>query len=438
MSPRGRRKVETGPVDAFTAMKQTLEENVKKDKRDLGMLGLESITQAMERWRWIDFCDPLQHTPNLALEWLWGARGMLAGRLMKIEAEEGVGKSSYCMLQYAMGQQTSQTWCVHEEGEGASAPPDFIASFGCNPDNILTPRLTVRSIESCFNNIDWITYNMRKKADKADDKVIDPDMQHAILVGVDSVSSFGSSANMEDDDAGSGGLGFHSRFLSEWFRDRWALHEDRQVLLMVIAQLREKIDTGPKFPGMAPSQGPKLTTLASRPLNYHASYRLEMRASPMKEKEPPYNAYGEYVTLKVTKNKLSPKGKLLEVPLVWNAGFNFVEATIDLLKKLSPIPLKDGRVFSVEARGAWIAAEAILGSEKVQSNQEGKAHLLDVFYKNLDLLMLVREALRIRGFGFDFEKKYIPTPLELEDINQTEDDAVEAAPFTGPAPVATP
>ena len=433
MSPR-KRKEATGPVSAFAAMMATLAENASKDKRDLGMLGIETITQAMERWRWIDFCDPLTHTPNLALEWLWGARGMLAGRLMKIEAEEGVGKSSYCMLQYAMGQQTSESWCVHEEGEGASAPPDFIASFGCDPDKIITPRLTVRSIESCFNNIDWITYNMRKKAEKADDKEIDPGMKYPILVGVDSVSSFGSSANMEDDDAGSGGLGFHSRFLSEWFRDRWALHEDRQVLLMVIAQLREKIDTGPKFPGMVQQPGPKLTTLASRPLNYHCSYRLEMRASPMKVKEPPYNAYGEYVTFKVTKNKLSPKGKTLEVPLVWNAGFNFVEATVDLLKKLSPLQLKDGKTFSVEARGAWIAAEAILGAEKVQSNQEGKTHLLDVFYKNTELLMAVREALRIRGFGFDFEKKYVPTPQELEDINQTEEEAAVAAPLTGPQP----
>ena len=411
-------------LDVITAMS-------KSDK--VTGFSATTIQQMQDEWRWIDFIDPRTNLPCLLLEWLWGSRGMLAGRLLKIEAEEGVGKSSYLNLQYGMAQRTSNAWCVHAESEGATHPADFIASFGCDPSKIITLRLAKRSIDECFNKLDWATYCIRKqKKNEEDTKIIDPQMAFPIVAGVDSVSGFGTAANMEDDDTdletGGGGLGLHSRFLSQWFRDRWSLLEQRGVLLATIAQQREKINTGPTFPGGPPKQsGP--TTLAARPLNYHASYRLEMKSTPLRIPETPQQI-GEVVTLSVTKNKLSPKGKKAVVNLIWNYGFDLTTATIEKLAALSPIMLKSGSVFSVAAEsGGWLNVPALFDKKlrySVESWPQVCYDTLCNLYNRQDLLMEIREALAIRGFGFDFERNYQLSPAEVEDHTQTPDEAAES------------
>lgn len=412
-------------------------------------IGFSTVSQEMANWRWIDFCDPLFNSPCLLLEYLWGARGMLAGRMMKIEAEQGVGKSSYMMLQYAMAQQMHDAWCIHAEGEGATAPPDFIASFGCNPDKIITQQLSVRSIESCFNTLDFQTATIRRPATGSDDKdVIDPDKVKPILAGVDSISSFGAEDNMEEDGTtevsqGGGALGMHARFIGKFFRDRWSLFENRDVFMMIIAQLRAKMDLGPKFPG-APQQpqGDKQTTLAAAPLNYHATYRLDMRSKPLKHgPEQQYQQYGELVTFKVVKNKLSPKGKSVEVPLVWNAGFDLVMPTFTLLSTMGPIQLPSGGTFELNKKGGgWIDCPA-LGVENAKTGSE--RDIIMKLYANKDLLMALREAFRIRGFGFKFETNYQRTKEEVEDNTEPVEGAPEAvadhpmpSSLAGPAPVA--
>lgn len=394
-------------------------------KSRLGHVNFQTVTDTSKNWRWIDFNDPNTGQPSLLLEWLWGARGMLAGRMLKIEAEEGVGKSSYMMMMYGIAQQTSNAWCIHAEGELATAPQDFISSFGCDPDKIISPEFDVRSIDECFNKLDWLSYQLRRAAANESDKVIDPDMKYPIVAGVDSVSSFGSAANMEDDgvamDSGKGGLGLHSRFLSQWFRDKWSAQVRRDMLLMVIAQVREKIDTGPSFPGSVPKRK-EITTIAARPLNFHCTYRLHMRSKPLYDDER--KVYGELVTFKTTKNKLSPKGRQIVVPLIWDQGYDLTSATIDMLNMLSPIKLSNGYEFTLNRKsGGWIDVPA-LQDKAFRSGSE--AEILQGIYANQDLLMGLREALRIRGFGFDFESRYVPSHEEVKDIEQTEDEAAVA------------
>ena len=436
----GRKKKDEGSNDPIQNALSVLTRQATKNKKT-GM-GFSTVTKDMDSWRWIDFCDPLFHTPCLLLEYLWGARGLLAGRLMKIEAEQGVGKSSFIMLMYAIAQQMHDAWCLHAEGEGATAPPDFIASFGCNPAKILTLKLSVRSIESCFNTLDFQTYTIRRPASGPDDKdVIDPGKLKPILAGIDSISSFGSEDNMEDEgitEVSQGGLGAHARFIGKFLRDRWSLFEERDVLMMVIAQLRDKIDTGPRFPGMPPPQGDKQTTLAARPLNYHASYRLDMRSKPLKYgAEKQYEQYGELVTMKVIKNKLSPKGKSIEVPLVWNAGFDLLIPTFNLLKEISPATLPDGRVFNMSAASGYVNCDVLDIKSDKSVNKERNAVLKLYEPGYMPVLMGLREVLRIRGFGFKFETDYKMTQAEIEDNVEaldTADDHVAPDALTGPAP----
>ena len=411
--------------DPFSSMMAGLNARAKKGKNTatFGRLSDEAA-----KGRWIDFCDPKTGMPCLALEWLWGARGFQTGRILKIEAEEGVGKSSFLMLMYGAAQKTVGAWCMHFEGELAKAPPDFMASYGCDPRRILSPDLTGDnlSIEGCFSAIDETTMQMRSSQPG-----MDPEKKFPIVAGVDSVSSFGAAKNMEEKDTDTtSGIGVHSRFLSGWFRDRWGHLSDRDTFLMIIAQLRSKIDTGPSFPGSRPKQG-ETTTLAARPLDFHSSARLEISTNPLKLKEPPYSQYGDTVTFKTTKNKLSPKGKVLKLPLIWDQGFDMTSATIELLKGLAPITLVNGQQFTIDQRGAGSLGGVKLhipmlsdeglhyfpnylpgDLDKRRTNDE----LLSRLYSNSELLMGIREALRIRGFGFAFETNYMPSEEEVADI----------------------
>jgi len=410
--------------DPFSLMMAGLNVLAKKNKSaTYGRLADEAA-----KGRWIDFCDPKTGTPCLAFEWLWGARGFQTGRIMKIEAEEGVGKSSLLMFMYGATQKSCGAWCLHFEGELAKAPPDFMASYGCDPRRILCPDLAGDdlSIEGCFGELDAITFKMR-----SNQPGMDPGKKHPIIAGVDSVSSFGAAKNMgEKDTDNASGIGVHSRFLSGWFRDRWGHLSDRDTFLMIIAQLRSKIDTSPSFPGSRPKQD-ETTTLAARPLDFHSSLRVEISTSKLALKEPPYTQYGDMVTFKTTKNKLSPKGKVLKVPLIWDQGFDTTSATIELLKNLAPITLPNGQLFTIEQKGAgslggvklhipMISDEGLhyfpnYGPDDLDKRRTNN-ELLARLYSNYELLMALREALRIRGFGFSFETNYMPSEEEIEDI----------------------
>jgi hypothetical protein len=425
MSPR--KKKNAVPADPIQGALAIMAAQAKTQK--MSGIGFETVADQSKNWRWIDFQDPKTGQPCLLMEYIWGARGFLAGRMLKIEAEEGVGKSSFLMWMYGAAQQTCDAWCVHSEGELATAPDDFIASFGCDPTKIIAPALDIRSIDECFNKLDWMSYQIRRAPKKEGDNVIDPSMDKPIVMGVDSVSSFGAASNMEDDGhaitSSQGGLGTHARFLSQWFRDKWSAQAKRDVFLMVIAQVRDKIDTGPSFPG-GPPKKKELTTLAARPLNFHCSYRLHLRATEIRHKDGPDagKAYGETVTFKVTKNKLSPKGKQVKIPLIWNEGFQMESATVDLLNMLSPIDLPNGSQFTlVKKSGGWTDVP-MLQAKAFKSGSDKE--IMTGIYANQDLLMQLREALRIRGFGFEFETRYTPSAVELEDIELAEPDAGSA------------
>jgi RecA/RadA recombinase len=363
---------------------EVLGKNAKKSKSGSSY---GTIADTVKDYRWIDFVDPKNKCPALALEWLWGSRGMLTGRMMKIDAPEGSGKSSYLMLQYAMGQISHDAFCIHEETEHAIAPPDYIASFGANPDKIVFPNLEIRSLENIFANIDWICGQIREN--------VDPEKKYPIIAGLDSISAAGAEANMEEDsfDSSKGGIGETARLVSKYFRDR--LHElaKQDVLIIIIAQQRNKIQTG----GFARPGEPKMTTIAAGPLDYHASYRLTMYASAIKDAG---QQIGDLVTFTVKKNKVSNKAKSLSIPLNWGRGFDLQTPCVEMIAR-KPITLPSGELFSIE-QSSYVKCPMLNFSER--SCPEAKLALMQTIYANADLLSQLREALQIRGFGFAFEK----------------------------------
>jgi RecA/RadA recombinase len=371
----------------------------KNAKRAKSTASYGTIADTARNYRWIDFCDPKNgNCPALALEWLWGARGMLTGRMLKIDAPEGSGKSSYIMLQYAMGQKMNNAFCIHEETEHAIAPPDYIASFGADPDGIIFPQLDVRSLENIFADIDWTCLQIRSD--------VDPDKKSPIIVGLDSISAAGSSDAAEDEtfELNKGGISEVARLVSKYFRDRFDSLAKKDVLLVIIAQQRHKIQTG----GFTRPGEPKMTTIAAQTLDYHASYRLTMFASAIKDTG---KQIGDLVTFTVKKNKLSPKARQISIPLIWGHGFDLQSPFVEMVAK-NPIILPSGDTFAIE-QSSYVKCPMLGFSAR--SSAEAKNELMQMVYANAPLLSQIREALQIRGFGFAFEKWEPEAPSEIPE-----------------------
>lgn len=406
----------------------TINKNARAvDKKEIAN-SLSRASAVTDSWRWIDFVDPALNVPCLLLEYLFGTRGSLCGRMLKIEAMEGVGKSSYCFLQYAMAQ-AHGGFCWHGESEHAPPPPDYIASFGCDPENLLIQH--PGSIERGFYAMEEVI-----KAIRADDGP-DPTPMHKvngklvpsgephkypIVVGLDSISGFGADAMIDADDVPDpglvGGLGAHARVVSKWFRDRGSVLDKKDVFMITTAQQKATINTG--FGAQFANKDD--TTIAARPLNFHASWRVKMRTRALKDKKTNEDV-GEYLVMKTVKNKLSPKGREVELHHYRDFGYDLTTPTHDWLKAQTPWILPDGSSFDITANGAYTRCERLAGASNFQG-EEGKQELMLLLYEDKELLALCREHLRIRGFGFDFEKQYTPTQSEIEDIQ--DDIAIEA------------
>lgn len=380
-------------------------------------LALETATSAMTKWRYIDFVNPKAKLPCLALEWLIGARGFLAGRILQLRATFSKGKSSFMYLEYAMAQLMSQAYCMHIETEGAQAPADYIRSFGCDPGALMIKEC--QSLEECLAVVDEyiciirggfggsVSKEGRVIKSRYDDPV-DKAMAAPILVGIDSLSSLGTEAGVGVDiaDAGSTAqLSYHTRKLREYFRNRVGRLRDTQTFMMLTSHETAKIETGKKSFGAPP--GGNKTSLAQEAIGIHATYGMDVQASPYVDKARGVRL-GDIVTMKTFKNKISPKDRMLNLYLEWNQGFDLVKTDFEFLltHQASPFAVasetEKRRLYRHD--GGVVCKE--LSSKKFGSEEE----FLRAFYSNTDFCMSMREKLRIRGCGFQFENMFAALP----------------------------
>ena len=372
----------------------------------------------MKNWRFIDFRNPALGLPCIGLEWYFGARGLLAGRIMKLQAKYGVGKSSFMWLVYASGQvPTCDAYCYHIESEAAPPPPDFIWSFGCDPSKLVTEQ--PKSLEQCFNFMDEIICHVRgglkgginpetgKQQKSKFDDPMDPNMEAPIIMGVDSVSALGLETSVEADIIdmrATEAIAAHSKKLGIYFRDRSERFKLTQTLVMMAAQEKAVIKTGGPFSHQA-GDNKKNSTLGDTPIGFHSTYVVEMHNNKYVNKDTGEDL-GERITCFTTKNKLSPKHRTIELFLVRDHGFDLVKTDMEFLTKHPASPLA-GHI----ARSAHGVKSDLVADKSFKDDME----FLQTFYANADLVMACREKMRIRGFGFNFETKYMPSQQEIED-----------------------
>lgn len=392
-----------------------------------------SASQVMTRWRYIDFVNPLAKLPCISLEWLFGARGLLAGRIMQLRATYSKGKSSFMYLVYAMAQMMSDAYCFHVETEGAAAPGDFIASFGCNPDQLVIDEIA--SLEECLGRIDEVIAQIRggrggevdpETGKQRKTKYTDPldaAMAAPIVAGIDSLSSLGLEEQVNQDIADmtkTPASAQHARKLRDYLRRRVSLFRDAQALIMLTAHETAKIEHGKKAFG-----GPKKSSMADEAIGIHATYALDVDSQTWADREAGVT-HGSRISLYTTKNKLSPRYRRLELFMRTNHGFDLIETDYEFLKSHAASPMNG----KITIRGGNCKDPGIVCADLSDKAFKSKEEFLRAFYNNTDLVMSLREQMRIRGCGFAFETQYQNKLDEAEAAgieHVTDEPAAEAA-----------
>lgn len=386
------------------AAKQTEKSDAIKRMLSTGM----PMSEVAKSWQYIDFVDPRTGLPILPFEWIFGARGLLIGRMFMFNAAPSVGKSSLCYALYGMGQYGCGALPIHCESEFAPHPPHYVASYGCNPRGIML--LQPSSMDMAFS--------MSMESAKLV-RDTNPEAANApIINGYDSISGFGAAELEGDAVAGAASdnaLGTQARNVSKFFREGGAEQLARdKIVMLCVAQTKAKIAINtPSYMLRNMPERAKETCLAENALAFAASTRLRLTGKELKSAEEKGRVIGTLVTIETTKNKVNESNKAFDIALIRNQGFDYTGASYDFIRQLAG---KDGfkithgemagRKLEMSLAGGRIDCPLVLGDEKLPTASGGPAEFVTRFYDNQPLLASVRESLRIMGFGFDFETKY--------------------------------
>lgn len=417
--------IPSGPVSRAKALIAKLgqDDNIISTARD-----------ATASWRYIDFANVKLGIPILSLEWLFGSRGLLAGRILQLRATFSKGKSSFMYAFYGMAQKLAGAFCFHVETEGAAAPADYVASFGCDVDDIIIAEIA--SLQSCLARVDEVVANIRggfggemgETGRMVKTKYVDPsdpDMKYPAVIGIDSLSALALETQVQEDIAdmnSTPGLAQHSRILRDWLRRRCHRLMSTHTTLILTSHETVKFEIGRAAYG-----GPKKTSLAQEAIGIHATYGADVSSTRYMDKEKGI-VLGDVVTMKTFKNKISPRDRELDMYLIWNEGFDWAKTEAEFLLKHPASPFADGKMGDCRKHAHGIVCDR-LGKETYKTNED----FVRAFHANADLVRECREKLRIRGFGFEFETKYQPSQTEIEDGQDGVEGIPEAVPAAGNA-----
>ena len=375
-----------------------LQESLLKNSRMCNPIIASNITK---NWRYLDFIDPKTLLPSIAIEWLYGTRGFIAGRLLVFQSSYSKGKTSLMTLFYGMGQKTSNAFCFHAETEGAPPPEDRVYALGCDPEDLILVQ--AKSLEGCMEDFDNIVAALRggwvdsggleigKKLKGLGDP-IDPKCEFPAMGGIDSISALGMQSEVNDvvmDETKTSAIAGHARKVSSWLSKRCgARWSSGQIFVMLAVHEKENIGGMPSF---GESKG---TFKGEKPIGFHSTWITRLSNGKWRDNNTK-ESLGTKIFLEITKNKVSEPYKKIELYLTKNDGFNLIKSDYDFLSKnrYSPITVSRG-------------GDAIICKDLSDQSFHSEEELVRAFYENKDLLMSTREKLRIRGFGFDFENNY--------------------------------
>lgn len=229
-------------------------------------------------------------------------------------------------------------------------------------------------------NVDELLFTQPSSAEEALDIVnILADTGDVRLIVVDSVAALVPQAEL-DGEMGDVTIGLQARLMSKAMRKITGTLNEKNCAVIFINQIRDKVSTGW-------SSGPSETTTGGRALKFFASQRIELRkSSAIKEGD---KVIGNYVKVKIVKNKIAPPMRVVEIPLIFGKGFSGGDEVIDLAIDYNLI----------KKAGAWFdthTGERIQGKAKVKEYYESHKEEYE------DLRNMVIDKLK----GMEFEPEY--------------------------------
>jgi len=394
-----------------------------------------TITDYFRDMKYIDVYDPVKGRPCLAMEWLLGARGFPAGKVYQLRASFSAGKSSFLYYVYGCALHGStpedrKAWVAHIETEGAPNPPDYVAQFGFDPSTFI--YMKANDLNDLFKKID--TFDMAlhggrdgtinpetgraTKSKFTKENALDPDMEKPSIVGVDSLSNVGSDAGGDFVDLDkSEKPGGDSKDVRRFFRAREQDYDNHKLTLFVTTHETTEIKTGPG----AGYGGPKSTARNQKAIGMALTVALDTKDFPWKDADK--NVLGSKQILTTFKSKLAPKNRTVTLFRKDLGGYDMAETDLQFFlgdpknNNCSNNPFAPGGFLCPEGakhgitrvRGGWSAP---MISDKVFKTADEFAEAL---YSDEERVRKIREHLRIRGFGFDFETQYTVGEDESEE-----------------------
>ena len=172
------------------------------------------------------------------------------------------------------------------------------------------------------------------------------------LIVIDSVAALVPKNEVEGE-MGDSHMGLQARLMSQALRKLTPLVHKSKVCLIFINQIRQNIS--------AMAFGPKETTTGGNALKFYASLRLDVRRTEaLKDKEGKH--YGNKITVKVVKNKVSAPFKVAITHLIFGYGVSRYFELID-------ISLSKG---IIEQHGSWFS----MAGEKLCQGRDSLIELL--------------------------------------------------------------
>ena len=406
----------------------------------------ETVTTLAKYWenmKYIDMFDPIKMRPCLTMEWLIGARGFPVGKVCQLRASFGAGKSTFLYYVYGCALRGStmsdrKAWVAHIETEGAPNAADYAAGFGCDPRLFLVFK--AKDLNDMFKRMDTFDMTLHGgrdgmvnpetgravKSKFPKENALDPEMKKPTIIGIDSLSNVGSDAGDDFVDLDkSEKPGGDSKDVRRFFRAREQDYDCHQVTLFVTTHETTEIKTGGAGYG-----GPKSTARNQKALGMALTTAIDTSDYPWKDADK--NVLGSKQILKTFKSKLCPKNRMVTLFRKSLGGYDMARTDLEFFLGdpknnncvdnpflpggfLCPDGAKHG---ITKVRGGWSAP---MLSDKVLKTPD---EFVNALYSDKDLLMKIREHLRIRGFGFEFETRYVVTDDddEYEGIDVPDDN----------------